>query len=379
MAAPDYRASVKDYQQAIAALYAPVRGLVERGAGDIAKTSDLEQKADAVIDCSQAFHVAARQGQASANPEERELAELHLLAGAAMDLHVASDLVRRSDDAPGDVVERDAALPVAMAELQGILDTLPQQGMRALIAADVDRAAAPQGREAAQAALRTAASDALTDIRDAAASVGQKALGNLVGLGAPQLKEAANVVLSEVISKVSQGVSWVIQKAVALVAKAVAKILDVLGKDLQDSAREKAAEWIGELQKGALFGTLLDRLYERARISQEIDQQIAGAPGTVPASRFNDASKAVAELASKFGKQAKTINWVLQGLSWARAWIMTLVPWGPIALPSAYLLTIACIVYLSGDYVDWFRTGTSERLDFVPGLRVTVRRNLVPA
>jgi hypothetical protein len=77
-----------------------------------------------------------------------------------------------------------------------------------------------------------------------------------------------------------------------------------------------------------------------------------------------------------FGKQARAVEWLLRGVAWARPWIMGLAPWGPIAPPSAYVVTIGCVVYLSGDYVDWFRMGWSERLNLVPGVRGVVRRNL---
>ena len=84
----------------------------------------------------------------------------------------------------------------------------------------------------------------------------------------------------------------------------------------------------------------------------------------------------MADLATKFSKHCQTISWLLHGLSWAQPWILTLQPWGPVALTASYFVTIGYAVYLGGDYADWLRTGTSERLNFVPGVRTVVRQEL---
>lgn len=375
MAAQEYQAKVQAYQEAIANLYAQsVKDLAERGGGDITAAPDLEDRADVVINRSQELGQALVLGQASADPEQRELAQLQLLAAAALDLHIASDLVRRAEEGvPEEVVERDAALPSAVVKLQDILNAEPEKGMAGLLKDQLERTKGPSHPQEAKQELRDAVEGALIDIRDDTVKVGQAAFTNLMQLPAPAVKEAANVVLAELMTKVGEGIAKLVNKAVSLIIQAIEKIWQALGKDVQDKARKQAAEWIEDLQKGTLFGTLLDKLYETERILKHTDEQLAKAPRSLEAARYNKASQQVADLATRFRKQTQTITWLLHGLSWARPWIMAVEPVGPLALTAGYVITIGYIVYLGGDYVDWFRT---ERLNVVPGVRSVVRQEL---
>jgi len=368
--------------------------MVERGEGDIIMAPDLAERAQVLIERSRDLGEVVAQNQESADPEQRELAELQLLAAAALDLHIASDIVRYAEaGVPAEVVERTAALPGAVVELQAILQADPRQGMRSLLDTQTERARRPSQPLEARQALLEAVEGALVDIRDDAAAVGQAVVNNLMQLAAPAIKEAANVVLAEVMAKLSEGVSGLINKAVALIAQAVDKVLKALGREAQDEARQEVAQWLEAWQKDTLFGSLLDRLYESDRVYQEIEQQTGGALATdagpvdtagqhaaeLAANRFNTASQHVAELAAKFRKQKQVITWLLHGLAWARPWIMALQPWGALGLTATYVATLGYTVYLGGDYVDWYRMEASERLNFVPGLRVVVRQDLSAA
>ncbi|HUW11729.1 MAG TPA: hypothetical protein VM537_18505, partial [Anaerolineae bacterium] len=65
-----------------------------------------------------------------------------------------------------------------------------------------------------------------------------------------------------------------------------------------------------------------------------------------------------------------------RGLTLSRVWALGIQPWGPLALTAAHLALIGYIVYLGGDYVDWFRSGSSGRLRLVHGVRTEVRQTL---
>jgi hypothetical protein len=130
MASQDYHSSVQAYYQAIATLYArPVTAMVERGEGDIRPAPDLDERVQVVIDRSQELGESAARGQASADPDQRELAELQLLAAAAIDLHIASDFVRLAEEGVSEEVrERSVSLPGVMVELRAILNADPAGG-----------------------------------------------------------------------------------------------------------------------------------------------------------------------------------------------------------------------------------------------------------
>jgi hypothetical protein len=117
------------------------------------------------------------------------------------------------------------------------------------------------------------------------------------------------------------------------------------------------------------FGVLLKKLYEPERIQNEIDQLLNQAAASTSADVFNNVSQQVAELSAKFREQKKVLAMVVHGLSFARPWILSLQPWGPLGITAAYLVGMGYIVYAGGDYIDWYRTGPGERLSFVPGIR----------
>jgi histone H3/H4 len=373
----NYLATVQAYQEAIAGLYGTTTtALRVRGEGDIAALPDLDERAGLVVERSQALGEEASASLASPQAGQRQLAQLQLLAAAAIDLHLASDLVRRADEGPDlDVAERGASVPGAIIELQEVLNASPEGGIAALVASQVERGG-PASPAAARKALQEAVETALEDIKDDAALVGQATFANLMQLPVPAVKDAANIVLAELLTRLGEGVSKLLSKAVVLVTQAIDKILKAIGHDVENEARQQAAKWIEDLQKGTLFEVLVDRIYEIKRIQDELDQKLEAASADLPAERFNQASEKISELVKAFEKQKKTIEWLLHGLAWARPWVMALTPWGPVGLTAGYVLTIGYIVYSGGDYIDWYRAGSQQWLDRVPGVRSVVAQAL---
>jgi len=375
--AENYQSAVQAYEEAIAGLYGTsTTAIQERGEGDIAALPDLDERADVVVERSQELGAAASGNMASSDGGQRQLAQLQLLAAAAIDLHLASDLARRADEGPElQVAERGAVVPGAVVQLQDILNASPESGIEALISESVERGGPTNPEEARQALLQTI-NISLEDISEDAALVGQATFANLMQLPVPAVKDAANIVLAEVLTRLGEGVSKLLSKAVALVTQAIEKILAAIGKDAENEARQQAAQWIEDLQTGTLFEALVDRVYEIDRIQEGLAQKVQAAAKDLPAESFNQASEKISELAKAFEKQKKTIEWLLHGLAWARPWIMGLTPWGPVSLTAGYVLTIGYIVYSGGDYVDWYRTGDQQWLNRVPGVRTVVSQAL---
>jgi hypothetical protein len=375
MSTTHYVTSLAEYRLALADLYGTsVGALRERGEADIAATPDLEARAGALVERSLELGRAAGANLASADAGQRELAQLQLLAAAALDLHVASDLARRAEEGPRlEIAERSAAMPQAVMDLNAILDADPAKGISGLVEGLVERGG-PAESKAAQQALRQAIEFALEDISEGAAKLGQATFSNLMQLPVPPLKDAANIVLAEVLEKVGQGVSQLLSKAVALVTQAIDKLVQALGKDTEEAARKKVTAWIEDLQKGTLFEALVERLYETERIQTELVKALEALPEDLPAERYNQATERVNELAAAYAKQNKTIDWLRHGLAWARPWIMGLAPWGPLGLTTGYVLTIGYVIYSGGDHVDWYRTGEEAWLDRIPGVRTTVNQ-----
>ncbi len=333
MARGDFESSWAEYQRAVAALYEqPVADMVDAAEGDVPRATDLEDRAQAVLDRSEELGQTAADNLASADdPAQRELAELQLLAAAAFDLAVANDLVRRDAAVPDEVAERPPMLPGAVAELKAILDAPPSGGMPSLMedALVIDLSALPSDPQASKQALKGAASKAVTDIRDDAASGGETAFQGIVGIGTAPLQQATKVAIDGLLAALPEGISGLVRRAARLVVQAIDKVLKLLGEDAQDAAREKVAGWIENLQQGTLFETLLDKLYETDRIQEEVNGLVDGASDTLDPDSYNTASQQVSELAGGFRKQRRVVSWVVRGLTFASGWVLPLVAWGP--------------------------------------------------
>ncbi|HUW09565.1 MAG TPA: hypothetical protein VM537_07520, partial [Anaerolineae bacterium] len=134
MADRDHHTAWSAYQDAVGNLYGqPLTSIAERGDGDIADTHDLVDRAQVVVDRSLELGQATAQGLTSSDSGQRELAEMQLLAAAAVDLAVASDLAGRVMEGVFEqTVKRGPLLPAAVAELQATLSAPPERGIRGL-------------------------------------------------------------------------------------------------------------------------------------------------------------------------------------------------------------------------------------------------------
>jgi hypothetical protein len=377
MATTDFATIVDGYRGAITALYQKGSSQVaERGKGQVTLTEEATEHAQAVVEWSHRLGGAARERQAAGTPQERELAQLQLLASAAIDLEVAKDLAEGVENGRTTAsVERSTSLPETLAALSPILAAKPADGIDGLVAHLRERAASPIDPGEASRQLVATAKQAADDMCDDAAAVAQSTLNNLLQLPLPEIETAANVALSEILTKLGDTVSKLLSRAVALLVGAIDKIMAAIGPDVQEEARKQAADWIKELQQGGALRTLLQRIYELERIKNDIETKVAGAPQGDPR-RFNLAAQNAVDLATRFHKVTETLTFVLRGLSWARPWIMGLTPWGPLALTTGYVASIGCIVYVGGNYVEWFRTGDTKWLAVVTGLRTVIEREL---
>jgi hypothetical protein len=376
MPSNNYPSALANYHVALDRLYAPAASVAaDRGVANLAAAPDLDQRAKEVEERSAEFGEAAAAELASPDPERRELAALQLLAGAAADLAVAEDLSRAAGGAVDEAPERDAGGGVP-AEVLAILSVPLSAGLRGLALTAPERGVGPSDSRAARAALKEAAEAAVEDIvRDAARAV-QVSFVGLSEIPAPPLKEAAGLVIHDLMVKVGEGISFVLRKAVGLVLRAVEKILAALGPAPRAEIRHKVEEWVEALKKGALIEQFLAGLYQVPRIKAEVDTLIGNAASDTTADLFNGTADHVARLAARFEKQRSTIEWVVRGLGWVRPWVVGLQPWGPLALAGAYVGLIGYAVVTGGDYVDWYWTGDGSLLDLVPGVRAVVRENL---
>lgn len=357
------------YVRAVDDLYATGGGPgTERGPA--ALRPDAEQRADRVIAASIAATQEVSARLDSDDAQERELVELQLLAGAALDLLTAGDLAGGAED--GDHPTERATAEAPRDELVEILSTPPGTGMGGLIDEEPERGGVADPAKA-RAELLSAVDDALEDIVDDAGKGGMALVSGVIALPAPPLQDAANAVLREVLDVLGQSVSALLSKAVALIRTGLEKLMRALGKEAREAAREEAALSIDKVKSGNALDALLSRLYEPERIRADVEAQL---PADADAERLAAVRSEVAQLAARFRKHRKVMQWLARGLSLLRNWLLGLTPGGPIALVAFHAAGLGYIVYLGGDYVDWHRTDRVQALNVVPGIREVVAQRL---
>jgi hypothetical protein len=117
-------------------------------------------------------------------------------------------------------------------------------------------------------------------------------------------------------------------------------------------------------------------IYETPRIKQEVETTLKDAPDTLTAAQFNQATQSLQDMLGRYSKTKGTLNVLMSVLAFAKTPLMTSVPWGPLAVYASYVGIFGYAVYSGGDYLDWYRTGQTDWLDRVKGLRTQVHTAL---
>ncbi|RME43706.1 MAG: hypothetical protein D6791_14810 [Chloroflexi bacterium] len=375
---PDYAAVWDQYDLAVEALYqalGPARAVTL----PTVRTANVLTRADLVITTTARLADAAAQGLTAPDAAGRERATLQLMAGAAVDLAIANDLIRAQGDGRAPTIRK--ATEVAYRQVMSDLGHLLRPGAEPGPATTIRKATfkpTPENPQEALDQLRWTATNSFESITGDVVSVAQMAITGLTALKIAPVREAAAVAAQELLNGISGRVSTVLRRAARLLVQAYDKILKALGKDAASDARRQAAEWIQMLQSGTLLEKLLARLYEKERILDDIEGYARKVTDALMSEAYATVLQKTRNLAERFQHHRRSIEWILRGLAFIKDWLFSLQPWGPLAVTATYVGTLGYAVYAGGDYVDWFRTDRIQPLDRVPGLRDVVRETLKP-
>jgi hypothetical protein len=171
---------------------------------------------------------------------------------------------------------------------------------------------------------------------------------------------------------VFQEVKGAAQLAVRLVAKAVSKLLRLLGPAAAP-ARKWLTERLGDLLKEKATAFFVGRALQVDDVRREVAGMIDAASPSVPGGAVDGVRKEVASLAKRFGRHERVIAALAKVLGKVRGILLGLVAWAAAAVAGVYALMLAYGIWVAGDYLDWRRTTADGRLDLVAGVRATVR------
>jgi hypothetical protein len=353
------------YIAALEAYREGTRGAIGGPSGALeAQPADGSQ--DDVLIRSQELEDAAAVTLSSGDGDVRELAALQLAGGAALDLAAAVDLLAPSalEAAGGGEFER------TYAELQDVLQLDPALGARATVPPAQERALEAGGTPLEE--LRGAAHASIDGIAADATKIAGYAVDGFIALPADALLGGLAAQADKLLGPVFQELKGAARLAVRLVAKAVSKLLRLLGPAAAP-ARKWLSERLGDLIKDKATAFFVGRALQVDDVRREVTGMIDGASPAVPGGAVDGVRKEVASLASRFGRHEHVIAALAKVLGKVRGILIGLVAWAAAAVAGVYALMLAYGIWVAGDFLDWQRTTDDGRLDLVAGVRSTVR------
>ena len=373
----DYTDVWNEHDLAGAALYEAI-GSAEAEPSPTVRSLGVTDRAGSVVTTSSRLAEAAAEGLTARSRADRERSTLRLVAGAAADLAIAGDLLRSEEETGVGV--RAAVGPTysqLMSDLGPILEPGDELGLAPITRSAV--APVPESVDEAIAQLTSTATHSFDTIAGHVIALSKLVMNGLITVPVAQIHEAAAIAATEILNMLEEQIGAVIRRATQLLVQAYDKILKAIGQDLASQARQQAAQWIERLKSGNTIEQLLEQLYERQRILEDVEARAKQADGILLSDTFSAALSETQSLAEHFERQSQSLEWVLRGLNFVKERLLQLQPWGPLAVTAVYVGTVGYAVYAGGDYVDWFRTEQIEPLNRIPGLRGVVRDTLTSA
>lgn len=339
------------------------------------RSPELVGRADLVIATSSRLADAAAEALSSPRVAECEQSMLRLVAGAAADLAIANDLMRAENEAAAFAVREAPLYSQLMSDLGSILR--PENGAApAVVTRSVPFAPPITDPDEALAQLRTAVTESFDAIAGDVIEIGQMVISGVITLPTDEITAAAAVAVQEILNLISDDIGAVLRRVAQLLVQAYDKILKALGQDMASQARQQAAKWIETLQSGTMLNQLVERLYEKQRILDDVEAHARQATERLVSGALFTALDETRALVERFQRQRQSLEWVLRGLAFAKDRLFGIQPWGPLGVTAMYVGTLGYAVYAGGDYVDWFRTGDIRPLNRIPGLRDVVHETL---
>lgn len=304
------------------------------------------------------------------SPEKRQLASMQLAAAAEVDIGVAVDLARREEGRAAEAPEIQAlmaegrasslsfALPEAEPVLSAqVLDQVP----------GVPEVGPPPPNVNAEN-LENAVEETIAKIRDQAAAGGKDVVAGLAVVGVP-LGHALGAVAEGAIGALGQEVGRWVRRAVDFLAKAVEKLLRLLGTEFTTAIADQLADLMKDVKEGDLLADVLKRVWGTDAIEADAKKTV-----TDPGVNLSEESAGVAleklkQLQAAYGKQTGFVRKVLRGVKFVQGFVFHIQPVGPLALGAGYAAALAFLTLSGADYVDWERADLDGSFDRVDGVR----------
>lgn len=380
-AAQDYLARFRSMLEAPPAPAA----VATRAAGEVAADTMIEN-ADQIADISASMVPLATSYLEAPDPALREGISGQLLAQAAAELQVATELLQI---AAGETVEpsvlatraaRGASLRETIETMERAMSMPVSDGLAA--PGMVRRAAVAAGTpEEAKRALQQAATLTAGAISQRVVEVGGdiafklvfKTEWNAVVRSAGLLNK--NVV--DLLENLKEGTSAIVRRAITAAARTLLnvfdKILALLGKDAEDTARKEVKDWLDEIQRSGkieVFEKLVVRLYQVEALNTALPDWLDKTSAEVE--KINSTTTDVMALSDKFAIFVKRIDTIGDVIGLAR-FVQAQFPQVLVITTAIRVALLAVLVYAGYDYIGYKRVGFPN---FTKGVGEVIRERL---
>jgi hypothetical protein len=365
---------------------------ITRGAADI-PVETLIERASEIADVSASMVPLAKGYLEAPDPVVREGISGQLLAQAAAELQVATELLQiaageaAGPAAPGTRAPRGATRAARGANLREAIEGMekamaepvsaglvaPRRVRRGVRAADTP--------DAAKKALQQAATVTSGAISQRVVEVGGDLAFDLVFKTEwTAVIESAGLLskdIANLLDRVKEGASALIQRVMTVATKTVLnvfdKILALLGNDVEDEARRRIKEWLEQIQKAgkiALFEQLVGKLYR-------VDQLQAVLPAwlektTAEMGKINATTTDISALSDKFTVLIGRLNTVGDVIGLAK-FIQVQFPQVLVAVTAIRVVLLAVLVYAGYNYIGYQKP---KFLNLTKGMEEVIVENL---
>jgi hypothetical protein len=313
-----YQSAAESYAQGVRDLFAAAPGApATRGELAPAPPTDLADRAEALAATSRDLTTAAAAKLAHPDPNVRMEGSTQLLAKALTDLQVSAVLFQAAqaeqgrlegtrDLTPTVPVETPRDLDDTLGVLLGTTPVAVESGTRGLEAAPDPASVRNE--------LTNVAGNELTTVRTRAAQTGQAALQGLLGLGLAQVASAAGIVGGDIANALGVGVQ--VGKLFSLfrdfAVNAYNSLLALLGPTLGQMAAGQVLNWAKEVESGAKFDELVEKLYGTEATRQALTTLIGNS--TADVTRLTAAITGITPLDASYKKPMELVDKVRNGL-----------------------------------------------------------------
>jgi hypothetical protein len=348
----------------------------ERRGREPTSPQNLAQQAESLSPVSASLTQALAVQQTEADPTVRFQVSVKLLAKALTDLEISAYLYQAARyEEDGTIWPNNQSGERSAADLRSIEENLQVILAKKEVSSQITERGEREITDipTARIELSNTVEDTLDLILQRASKTGEVALTRVMGLGVTELAQSVGFVGRDIAGVLGQSknVSRLYNAFRDFFNRAYESVMELLGRQLAETAAKQVLEWIQELKEGANLSDIVERFYQTGQTAENL-QQLADS-STANLEQFITAIQSVSKLDAAYRQQ---INWaenVLQGFKWFGTLSAAALPQGELLIAALCITLGGYVILVGADYVD---SPKLTLLNCVPGVRHIVEINL---